>query len=141
MVVDSILDGLRREHQRQHRKIRGSHSSARSRKTNNAPGEGGSEEYRPSSASSFNTDSPLASYQSNSSLHRLASNHLFNLGSPNKEAGMNEKAMDGARVTSPEPMNDGVSSFAQSLSGEGVAPRRGSIVSNKSARTPDINET
>jgi hypothetical protein len=138
MVVDSILDGLRREHQRQHRKIRGSHSSGRARKP--VASEGGVEERRPSSTSSFGTDSPLASHQSNSSLHRLAPNHLFNLGSPNKEAAVFDRSPDNARVLSPEPLSAGMPTFARTFSNEGAANPRESLAGSKSPRTPDVQE-
>ena len=138
MVVDSILDGLRREHQRQHRKIRGSHSSGRARKTN--PGEGGADERRPSSNSSLGADSPLASYQSNSSLHRLASNHLLNLASPKKESAVFDKSPDNGRVSSPEPMSAGMPTFARTFSNEVQANLRETMAGSKSPRTPDTHE-
>lgn len=133
MVVDSILDGLRREHQRQHRKIRGSYSSARGRK-GGVPGEGGVEDRRPSSASSLASgESPLASYQSNSSLHRLASSHLSNLASPNKESAVLDKSPEPTRMASPDSMSFDRPSLAQSLGADGTGNPGEAKASNSNA--------
>lgn len=110
MVVDAILDGLRREHQRQHRKIRGSSTSHRGRKgtPQMAPdGNGSLSTRRRSSASSFNLDIPLTAQRSDQPLHRLASNHLLTLSPPSKEQQLSNEYAEGMRVASPEHVVEG----------------------------------
>lgn len=131
MVVDSILDGLRREHQRQHRRIRGSYSSARGRK--GGVSDGGIEERRPSTASSHSGESALASYHSNSSLHRLASSNVLNLASPSKDSALLDKSPELARMTSPLPMSSDKPNFGQSFATD-------SKVDQTRIRTPEATD-
>jgi hypothetical protein len=124
MVVDSILDGLRREHQRQHRKIRGSHSSMRTKRGQHSI-DGILDRRRGSSVSSAGNDSPVTSLHSVPSVQRLTS--------PLRET-------NAPGIASPEAMEIEAPKFADPFAAEMASKRRGSVVSTHSLKSPGSPE-